>query len=159
MGLFKGIGKIFGGASSFLGPLASVLGPAGSILSAVSMAQSLFGGGGGSKSQPTGPAQAAPFNPTRPDALAMPSSLGAEFSSFSPEQQRSALATKGLNQGLGGEEDAYYRNLIQRSLIGDGNQVQPGSPEQYLLPVESQYFSRKGFNTSDSMKFLQGLSG
>lgn len=143
----------FTGGASLLG----TLGNAASIFGALSTAQGLFGGNKGPA--PIQAAQAPPFKPVRPDAAAMPASLAGDFASFSPDQQRSALATKGLNQGLGGEEDAYYRNLVQRSLIGDGNQVQPGSPDQYLLPIESQYFSHKGLNTSDTTKFLQGLSG
>lgn len=143
----------FTGGASLLGGLGSI----GSVLGALSGAQSLFGG---NKQKEVGPAQGPVFNPTRPNAMTAPSSLaGGEFASLSPEQQRSSLATKGINQGLGSEEDAYYRNLIQRSLIGDGNQVQPGNPGQYLLPVEGQYFSRKGINTSDMNKFLQGISG
>lgn len=95
------------------------------------------------------------FTPERPSALSRPASLG-ELSGYSPEQERSALATKGVNIGLGGDEQSYYRNLIQRSLIGDGGQVNTSNPN-YLLPIESQYFSRQGLNTSDQMKFLQQL--
>lgn len=142
----------FTGGASLLGTLST----AGSILSAVGAAQSLFGKE--KSAAPVGPAQAPEFKPVRPDAVKQPEGLGAEFSGFSPEQQRSALATRGVNQGLGSEEDAYYRNLVSRALIGDNNQVQPGNPDQYILPIESQYFSRKGLNTSDMLKFLQGLT-
>jgi hypothetical protein len=79
------------------------------------------------------------------------------LSGFTPEQERSALATKGINQGLGKDEDAYYRNLIQRSLIGDDNK--PAADTNSLLPVESQYFSQKGMNTSGIMDFLKQLAG
>jgi hypothetical protein len=79
------------------------------------------------------------------------------FSSYSPGQERSALATKGINQGLGRDEDAYYRNLIQRSLIGDDNKPEPDTNS--LLPVESQYFSQGGMNTSGIMDFLKQLQG
>ena len=138
-----------------LGSIGSVLGPVASIAGAVQGAQGLFGG----KQKATGPvspAQAAPFNPTRPNALTRPGSLS-EYSSFTPEQERSALATKGLNQGLGKDEDSYYRNLIQRSLIGDNNQ--PAADTNTLLPVESQYFSQQGMNTSGIMDFLKALQG
>lgn len=141
------------GGTGILGALNT----AGSIFSAVSAAQSLFGGKDKAQA-PVAPAQAPPFNPVKPSAMKQPEGLGAEFSGFSPEQQRSALATRGVNQGLGSEEDAYYRNLVSRALIGDNNQVQPGNPDQYILPIESQYFSRKGLNTSDMLKFLQGLT-
>lgn len=138
-----------------LGSIGSVLGPIGTISSAVGGAQSLLG-----KKQkapaPVAPAQAAPFDPKRPEALARPGSLS-DYSSFTPEQERSALATKGLNQGLGKDEDAYYRNLIQRSLIGDNNQ--PVADTNTLLPVESQYFSQQGMNTSGILDFLKALQG
>ena len=154
-----------GGASlaGLGGSVLSTLSTAGSVLSAVNAAQGLFKGDKkavpAAAPTPVAPAQAPAFTPQRPEALQQPDSLGAEFSAFSPDQQRSALATKGLNGGLGGEEDAYYRNLVQRSLIGDNNQVTAGSTNQFLLPIESQYFSRKGLNTSDPMQFLQGLQG
>lgn len=148
-GLFKSISKIFGPAASFLGPV-------GSILGAVSTAQSLFNKPKEPKQEKITPAQATPFSPSKPDAMEAPASLG-EFSGFTPEQQRSALATKGINTGLGQDENAYYRNLIQRSLIGDGNQVDTSNPN-FLMPIESQYFSQQGVNTSDIMEFLKGIS-
>jgi hypothetical protein len=152
------MGGILGSVAKVLGPIGSVLGPVGSVLSAVSTAQSLFGSKDKEKRQPEPQAaQAPPFSPSRPEEAQRPESLS-EFGTFSPEQQRSALATKGLNSGLGSDEESYYRNLVQRSLIGDGNTVQQDNPN-FLLPVESQYFSRSGVDTSDIMKFLQGISG
>lgn len=137
-------------------------GPVGQILSAVSSAQSMLSKDDeddeNNRANPSPEAmQAPPFSPSRPDEAALPESLS-EFGTFTPEQQRSALATKGLNTGLGDDENTYYKNLIQRSLIGDGNQVDTSNPN-FLLPVESQYFSRKGLDTSNIMKFLEGLSG
>lgn len=143
-----------GGVAEALGSVGSFFGPVGTIFSAVNTANSLL-----KKPKmpgPVAPAQAKPFDPRRPDALARPTSLS-EYSSFTPEQERSALATRGINQGLGKDEDAYYRNLIQRSLIGDNNQ--PAADTNTLLPVESQYFSRQGINTSGIMDFLRALQG
>lgn len=100
-------------------------------------------------------AQADPFVATRPDALARPSALG-DMAAYAPEQERSALATKGLNQGLGDDEQAYYKNLVQRSLIGDGNKV-TGSVDS-LLPIEQQYFGQQGYNMKDINSFLQSIS-
>lgn len=140
------------GGTSLMG----ILGTAGKVLGAVSAAQSLFGKE--KKTQQQGPvtaAQAPPFTPERPEEIQRPESLN-ELAAFSPEQQRSALATKGINQGLGGDENAYYRNLVQRSLIGDGNQVDTSNPN-FLMPIESQYFSKQGSNTSDIMEFLKSL--
>lgn len=130
------------------------------VASAVQGAQSIIGAvGGGSRPRaaaaPTA-AQAPAFNPTRPEAVARPSSLG-EYANFTPEQERSALATRGNNQGLGRDEDSYYRNLVQRSLIGDNNK--PAADTNSLLPAESQYFSQQGMNTSGIMDFLKQLQG
>lgn len=95
------------------------------------------------------------FFPKRPQASGRPESLSA-LNGFSPEQERSALATRGQNVGLGGDEQSYYRNLIQRSLIGDGGQVDTNNPNS-LLPVESSYLSKQGYNTSDILKLLQQM--
>lgn len=138
-----------------LGSIGSFLEPVGSILGAVSGAQGLLRGKPKAP-QPTQPAQAPPFNPMRPDAIVRPGSLSG-YSDFTPEQERSALATKGINQGLGKDENSYYRNLIQRSLIGDNNKPAPDTNS--LLPVESQYFSQQGMNTSGIMDFLKQLQG
>jgi hypothetical protein len=153
-GLFKSVSKALGGGGGLLG----LLGPVGQILGAVSTAQSLFAKEKSPRQEEAPRAgQATPFSPSRPEEAQRPESLS-EFGTFTPEQQRSALATKGLNSGLGEDENSYYRNLIQRSLIGEGNQVDVSNPN-FLLPVESQYFSRQGMDTSDIMKFLQGISG
>jgi hypothetical protein len=96
------------------------------------------------------------FTPKKQEAMSRPASLN-EFAGFSPEQERSALATKGINSGLGAEENAYYINLLNRTMIGDGGEVNRSS-QDFLMPIESQYFSRRGKNTSDIIKFLQGIS-
>lgn len=99
----------------------------------------------------------APFVPKKPDAMARPSSAAA-LGSYDPTQERTALATKGVSGGgLGKEEDQYYKNLVQRSLIGDNNKVS-GSLNT-LMPVESQYFSGQGVNTSDINEFLRMIQG
>lgn len=126
----------------------------GGILGAVAGANNMFGKQ--KKEKAPKAMEAAPFKPVRPGEVARPSSLN-EMAAFSPEQARSSLATQGLNQGLGAEEDAYYRNLLQRSLIGEGNKVN-ASPNSFLMPIESQYFSQRGINTSDPMEFLRGIS-
>lgn len=138
-----------------IGPIADFLGPAGQILSAFSTAQSVLDKPKKAAAAPS-PAQAPPFSAVRPDAAARPGSLTG-FSDFTPEQERSALATRGINQGLGKDEENYYKNLVQRSLIGEGNAV--AGDTNTLLPVESQYFSQKGMNTSGIMDFLKQLAG
>lgn len=105
---------------------------------------------------PIAAAQAPEFKPVKPMAVVRPDSLG-EYANFDKQQERSALATKGINQGLGKDESGYYKNLVQRSLIGDDNKPAPDTNS--LLPVESQYFSRQGMNTSGVMDFLKQLQG
>lgn len=139
--------------------------PASSVLTGLSAAGSLLGGGEKQQPQntyvyngqqsPVAPAQAETFTPKQPVAMARPGTLG-DLASFSPDQERTALATKGLNQGLGQDEDAYYRNLIQRSLIGSDNAV-TGSVNS-LLPIEQQYFGKKGIAMNDINSFLKGIS-
>lgn len=142
---------------SLLGVGGSTISGAGNLLQAASLASSI---GSPKTSQPSaaGPGTAAPaaYKPVLPDAMAMPSSLN-QMSAYSPEQVRSALATQGVNGGLGKDEQSYYTNLLQRSLIGPGNQVNTSNPN-FLMPIESQYYSQKGLNTSDPNQFLSGLS-
>lgn len=121
------------------------------ILQALSLEQQKIG-------SPDSPkvAKETPFKPQRQEAMAAPSSLS-PLAGFAPEQERAAIATKGVNVGLASDENAYYRNLLNRSLIGEGNKVNTDNPN-FLMPIESQYFSQQGKNTSDLMKFLQGIS-
>lgn len=146
------------------GSLLSGLGTASKVLSTVNTAKGLFSGGSSSKgdgsfSKPVPvqkPAQEE-FTPARPSEMSAPQSLN-EFAGFSPEQTRSALATRGNNIGLGADENAYYRNLLQRSLIGDGGQVNQGN-QDFLMPVEGQYFNKQGVDTSNILNFLKGIRG
>ncbi len=154
-----------GGASNAASALGGALGIGGStmggaskFLQAASLASSI---GSPKTSQPSaaGPGTAAPaaYKPVMPGAMNMPSSLN-QMSAYSPEQMRSALATQGINGGLGKDEQSYYTNLLQRSLIGPGNKVNTSNPN-FLMPIESQYFSQRGLNTSDPTQFLSGLNG
>lgn len=153
----------FTGGTSLLGTLGTI----GKIVGAVSAASSLFGGDDKPKTtvirQPAPqqpekpvvePAQAPEFVPERPQAIQRPESLN-ELAAFSPVQERSALATQGLNVGLGSQENEYYKNLLQRSLIGEGNQV--SQDNNFLLPIEQQYFGRQGVSTNSPLDFLKGL--
>lgn len=138
-----------------LGPVASVAGPVGQIASVVGAVQGIRKPKAPA-SAVVSPAQETPFVPTKPSAMSRPGSLQG-FAGFDPQQERSALATRGLNTGLGGEESAYYKNLVSRSLIGDDNQVTGDANS--LLPVESQYFSRQGVNTSNINELLRAIMG
>lgn len=154
-GILGALGSVGSGISS----ATSSLGGVSNILQAASLGNSLFGGSGGGKPPaPQAPDLGiqAPYAPKRPDAMESPSSLN-DISGFDPSQTRSALATRGVNQGLGQQEQDYYKNLLQRSLIGDGNKVNVSNPN-FLLPIEGQYFSQRGLNTSDPNKFLEGLN-
>lgn len=136
--------------------ISSVLGPIGSIISAV---QGMGLIGGDKKKSSPAPVVAATepeFTPKKPMALQRPDSLS-DLMGYSPEQERSALATKGVNQGLGKDENSYYNNLVSRSLIGDDNSVTGDANS--LLPVESQYFSSKGYDTSNVTNLLKAIMG
>lgn len=156
----SGLGTAQVAGNSLIDTAVGAASPLTKTLSALGSASSLFGQPQQQQalanqqiSNPT--TTTSPFAPVKPAAMAAPSSLS-ELSTFSPEQTRSALATQGINGGLGSDEQAYYRNLLQRSLIGDGNKVDTSNPN-FLMPIESQYFSQQGQNTSDVMKFLQGI--
>jgi hypothetical protein len=147
--------------SSLLGSIASFipgLGQVGTVLSAISSAQGLLKKDKKPQRDVSGgfqvPEEEA-FTPTRPNELQAPDSLQNDFAGFSPEQTRSALATRGVNLGLGSAEDAYYRNLLQRSLIDESGNVTQN--QDFLNPIESQYFSRRGMDTSNIMNFLKSI--
>lgn len=134
----------------------------GTVLGALGTARAAFGGQQQPQTiiqqpaQPAAPAPAEPepFTPERPLEAVRPESLS-ELAAFAPQQERSALATQGLNVGLGTQESAYYRNLLQRSLIGEGGQVT--QDQDFLLPVEQQYFRGQGINVEDPLEFLRGI--
>ncbi len=145
------LGKALGGFSG----LGSLPGPIGTIVNAIGGANGVLT----KKEKAPAPivaAQAPEVKLTKPMALVRPEGLN-EYANFDPQQERSALATKGINQGLAKDEGAYYKNLVQRSLIGDDNT--PAADTNSLLPIESQYFSQQGMNTSGIMEFLKQLQG
>lgn len=143
-------------------PIAQAVGPFfGPVGQAVSAIATVAGGmSNKQKSSPViqpvtpAPAQAPAFRAAAPTAMARPASLSS-FATFTPQQERSALATKSLNQGLGKDEEDYYENLVQRSLIGDDQRYK--ADVNSLLPVESQYFNKKGISTSNVTDFLRAL--
>lgn len=159
-----GAGGYFSGAGGSLSGAANTLGSVGKIIGAVNNVAGLFNQPQAQKPQTqmlkqqaiAGPAQAPEWSPSRPQAMGRPNTLN-ELAGFSQDQERSALATKGVNSGLGGVENSYYKNLLQRSLIGEGNQVNNNNPN-FLMPIESSYFSNQGLNTSNLMEFLKGIS-
>lgn len=156
-GAQSGVSQAASNLGGMLGLGADTVGSAGKILGAMSLANGLM-----APAQQSGNSAASPmsnpasYRPKRPGEMARPMSLN-DYNSFSPEQERSALATKGINTGLGSEENSYYRNLLQRALIGDKNRVDKTNTN-FLLPVESSYFAKQGINTGDIMQFLSGIS-
>jgi hypothetical protein len=144
-----------------LGGIGSILGSIGSIASAIGAVQGLSGKKQQAMPQiqatpaPAPTATEEPFAPKKPEAFAKPVGLG--FEGYDPTQERTALATRGVNTGLGQSEDAYYRNLVSRSLIGDDNKIAPNANS--LMPVESQYFSGKGYDTSNVNNLLKAIMG
>lgn len=152
---------------SKLGSLASLASSAGSflpgpigtisqVISAVQGAKNLFGGDKQKTPSAPAPAQETPFVPKKPTAIARPDSLSG-LTGYDPAQERSALATKGVNTGLGKDETTYYKNLVSRSLISDDNKVV--DDPNALLPIESQYFSRQGMDTSNITNLLKAIMG
>lgn len=157
-GAISGAGAGVSGAASALGIGGGLLSNASNLVSALGLAQQAMPQKQTLAKQKIGdptPVEEK-FTPVRPAAATRPMSLN-DLSGFSPEQERSALATRGLNTGLGGEEQSYYQNLVQRSLIGDGGQINTENPN-FLMPIESSYFSRRGKNTSNINQFLRQLA-
>ena len=152
-----------GGLSSAAGYLGGALGLSGgtvgnasNILGALGMFGTPSGSIGNQKQALAGQKTEIPFKAKRPDEMARPANLNA-MAGFSPEQERSALATQGMNGGLGGQEQSYYDNLVQRALIADGGQINTENPNS-LLPIESSYYSRRGKNTSNISEFLRSFA-
>lgn len=121
---------------------------------------SLIGGGqsgqyaapaGRQATGPSAPPKDEPFKPTRPEAAELPGTLS-EMAAFSPIQQRSALATQGINTGLGEQEQDYYQNLIQRQFVSGSG----GGVSGKLLPVEEQFIGRQGLPT-DIQSLIRSL--
>lgn len=102
-----------------------------------------------------------PFKPKRPNEVAKPYDLfsksvgGQTFSTLSPEQQRSYLATEGTyGAGLGDTEKNYYMNMLQRNLISDSGQL---GDMNSLSPIERNYLTRQGLPTGDTLSFFKAL--
>lgn len=97
------------------------------------------------------------FSPSRQAQLDTPASLTG-FSSFTPEQQSSNLATQGVyGGGLGEQESNYFQNLINRRLIDDAGKVDSDLSE--INPIESSYLSQLGLGGySTPTSLLEALS-
>lgn len=90
-------------------------------------------------------------SPYSPSEMALPGSLK-ELGGLTDDQRRSYLATQGSQgEGLGGNARDYYANLLQRNIQAD---------KGALMPVESQYLSTQGINSSLSgQQLIEALRG
>ena len=155
-GAQAGVSQATNAISNALGIGSGTVGMAGKALGALSAVNSFSPSGGNAASSNPASLTARPKGPgARPKAMERPNSL-MDYSGYDAQQERSALATKGLNTGLGEDENSYYRNLIQRALIGEGNRVD-NKNSNFLLPIEQTYWNRQGVNTGDARSFLGGI--
>lgn len=98
-----------------------------------------------------------PFSPKQDPQLSLPGSLTG-LSSLDPGQQSSNLATQGVyGGGLGPEEEAYFRNLINRRLVDQSGNVDQNMGD--ISPIENSYLSQMGFGGySSNTSLLEQLS-
>lgn len=157
------IGDVFGSAGNVLGSgvantsIGSVLGGyAGNAL-----ARDMFNSSNPEYQSPlsatgtdSGP---APFEPRQEQQLQLPGSLSG-MSTFSPEQVSSGIATQGVyGGGQGPEEQAYFKNLINRRLVDESGQVDQNLND--VLPIEQSYLAQiglGGYNNPSSL--LEAMS-
>jgi hypothetical protein len=85
-----------------------------------------------------------PFSPTRQAQLEAPNSLSG-FSSLTPDQVSSNLATQGVyGGGLGPEEQGYFTNMINRKLVDDAGNVDSNLND--VSDIEKSYLSQLGLS-------------
>lgn len=159
--VFKAIAPIFGAA------VGSVIPGVGTSLGATlgGGLGSLFGDSGKKESgpeQPSGPvgmtdikAEAEkPFEPKREEAMAQPESFKA-FGSLNPQQESSAIATRGVyGQGVSNEEQSYYQNLINRQLVDDsGGLGDLGN----LQNIDRTFLNQLGYGQSNPRDLLEAM--
>lgn len=103
---------------------------------------------------PSGP---TPFSPSRDAAPEMPNSLSS-FGGLAPDQQTSNIATQGVyGGGLGGQEQEYFKSLINRKLIDDSGGLDQDLSE--ISPIESGYLSKIGLGGyGDTRSLLEAMS-
>lgn len=116
-----------------------------------SAADSFMGDEEQDKPKVTGP---APFEAKRQAQLQTPSSLVGQDEA----QQSSNLATQGVyGGGLGGEEQSYFQNLINRRLVDDAGNVDTDLSE--VSPIEQSYLAQLGLGGySNSKSLLEAMS-
>ncbi len=97
------------------------------------------------------------FSPSRQAQLDLPGSL-AGYSSLTPDQQSSNLATQGVyGGGNGPQEQSYFQNLINRRLVDDSGNVDQNIND--VSPIERSYLSQLGLGGSgNTSSILEAMS-
>jgi len=155
------IAEVIGeGISAFGGPSAGTIGSADPNAPGVTGVAGPADVSGGES--PPGEPLALP-GLERPEEIPFPQFLGIS-DAMTPLQQRAKIATFGTAGEVGGfrgpEAQEVYKNILLRSILGDENQVLPGSQ---ILPVEAQYAQQAlGSDVSQDMSvesFARTLMG
>jgi hypothetical protein len=147
-GAGSALGSLGSGALKLGSGIANVAGKASSLMTAASMLQKA------PKPQMTAvEPQESPFMPVRPGLFAAPPSLS-DMAGMDDLQKRTNLATRGVQGGLGQEEEQYFNNMVQRTLLDENNSV--GNIDR-LTPIELQYYRKKGYNADDPTQLLRSL--
>lgn len=97
----------------------------------------------------------APFSPTNSPQLQVPGSLdNSSFSSLTPDQKTSNLATQGVyGGGLGPQEQQYFTGLVNNQLVDPSGKV---ADQSNLSPIEDSYLSKLGFGGYSNSNDLLG---
>lgn len=103
------------------------------------------------------PGQPAPFSPSRQAQIDFGGNIPG-FNSLTPDQQSSNLATQGVyGGGLGGEEQGYFLNQLNRKLVDDAGNVDQDLSE--VSPIESSYLAQLGLGGyNNSRSLLEAIS-
>lgn len=96
------------------------------------------------------------YKPSQQSAMGLPGSLSS-YSGLNPNQQASNIATRGVyGQGNGPDENSYFLNLINRSLVDPSGKV--AGDTSGINPVENSYLSQLGLGGySNSTDLLQKI--
>lgn len=141
------LGSLGTGTLSLAKGIGAVTQPVSGLMTAASMLQST------PKPKVSAVQPETPFAPVRPGEMAAPGTLS-DMTGMSDLQRRTSLATRGVQGGLGAEEEAYFNNLTQRTLLDEGNSV--GGIDR-LTPIELEYYRKKGLNAEDPYQLLRSL--
>lgn len=97
----------------------------------------------------------AAFKPTNQAQIQVPGSLdNSQFSSLTPDQKTSNLATQGVyGGGNGPQEQQYFTQLVNNQLVDPSGKV---SPTSSLSPIENSYLSQLGFGGYSNSNDLLG---